>query len=146
MRLISFTCALFFLAAPIFAGDKEDIQATISRQLEAFQLDDFAEAFSYASPSIQSIFGGPANFESMVKRGYPMVWKPGKVTFLSVDPYHHGMAQNIQIFDRNKKSALSALLHGQAGRKLENFRGGNLTKLRFQRVTGSPARVARGPS
>ncbi|MDA8648023.1 DUF4864 domain-containing protein [Rhodobacteraceae bacterium] len=104
MRLISFTCALFFLAAPIFAGDKEDIQATISRQLEAFQLDDFAEAFSYASPSIQSIFGGPANFESMVKRGYPMVWKPGKVTFLSVDPYHHGMAQNIQIFDRNKKA------------------------------------------
>ena len=57
MRLISFICALFFLAAPIFAGDKEDIQATISRQLEAFQLDDFAEAFSYASPSIQSIFG-----------------------------------------------------------------------------------------
>ena len=104
MRLTSFICALFFLAAPIFAGDKEDIQATISRQLEAFQLDDFAKAFSYASPSIQSIFGGPANFESMVKRGYPMVWKPGKVTFLSVDPYHHGMAQNIQIFDRNKKA------------------------------------------
>ncbi|MED7676700.1 DUF4864 domain-containing protein [Rhodobacteraceae bacterium IMCC15231] len=104
MRLISFICALFFLAAPTFAGDKEDIQSTISRQLEAFQLDDFAEAFSYASPSIQSIFGGPANFESMVKRGYPMVWKPGKVTFLSVDPYHHGMAQNIQIFDRNKKA------------------------------------------
>ena len=33
-----------------------------------------------------------------------MVWKPGKVTFLSVGPYHHGMAQNIQIFDRNKKA------------------------------------------
>ena len=104
MRPISFICALFFLAAPIFAGDKEDIQATISRQLEAFQLEDFAKAFSYASPSIQSIFGSPDNFESMVKRGYPMVWKPGKVTFLSVDPYHHGMAQNIQIFDRNKKA------------------------------------------
>ena len=104
MRPISFIFALFILAAPIFAGDKEDIQATISRQLEAFQLDDFAKAFSYASPSIQSIFGGPDNFESMVKRGYPMVWKPGKVTFLSVDPYHHGMAQNIQIFDRNKKA------------------------------------------
>ena len=104
MRPISFICALFFLTAPIFAGDKEDIQATISRQLEAFQLDDFAKAFSYASPSIQSIFGGPDNFESMVKRGYPMVWKPGKVTFLNVDPYHHGMAQNIQIFDRNKKA------------------------------------------
>jgi hypothetical protein len=78
MRPISFICALFFLAAPIFAGDKEDIQATISRQLEAFQLDDFAKAFSYASPSIQSIFGGPDNFGSM--------------------------AQNIQIFDRNKKA------------------------------------------
>ena len=104
MRPISFIFALFILAAPIFAGDKEDIQATISRQLEAFQTDDFAKAFSYASPSIQSIFGGPDNFESMVKRGYPMVWKPGKVTFLSVDPYHHGMAQNIQIFDRSKKA------------------------------------------
>ena len=104
MRPIFFICALFFLAVPLFADDKEDIQATISRQLEAFQIDDFAKAFSYASPSIQSIFGGPDNFESMVKRGYPMVWKPGKVIFLSVDPYPHGMAQNIQIFDRNKKA------------------------------------------
>ena len=104
MRPISFIFALFLLAAPLFAGDKEDIQATISRQLEAFRIDDFAKAFSYASPSIQSIFGGPDNFESMVKRGYPMVWKPGKVIFLSVDPYPHGMAQNIQIFDRNKKA------------------------------------------
>ena len=104
MRPIFFICALFFLAVPLFADDKEDIQATISRQLEAFQIDDFAKAFSYASPSIQSIFGGPDNFESMVKRGYPMVWKPGKVIFLSVDPYPHGLAQNIQIFDRNKKA------------------------------------------
>ena len=47
MRLISFICALFFLAAPIFAGDKEDIQATISRQLEAFKLDDFAELYRF---------------------------------------------------------------------------------------------------
>lgn len=104
MRPIFFICALFFLAVPLFADDKEDIQATISRQLEAFQIDDFAKAFSYASPSIQSIFGGPDNFESMVKRGYPMVWKPGKVIFLSVDPYPHGLAQNIQIFDQNRKA------------------------------------------
>ena len=104
MRTIFLICALFLLTAPIFAGDKEDIQATISKQLEAFQLNDFEEAFSYASPSIQSIFGGPANFESMVKRGYPMVWRPQKVIFLSVDPYHHGMAQNVQIFDQNKKA------------------------------------------
>ncbi len=97
-------CTLFFLAAPIFAGDKEDIQAMISRQLEEFQLSDFAEVFSYASPSIQSIFGGPDNFESIVKRGYPMVWKSGKVTFLSVDPYYYGMTKNIQIFDLNKKA------------------------------------------
>ena len=104
MRPIFFICALFFLAVPLFADDKEDIQATISRQLEAFQFDDFAKAFSYASPSIRSIFGGPDNFESMVKRGDPMVWKPGKVIFLSVDPYPHGLAQNIQIFDQNRKA------------------------------------------
>ena len=57
------------------------IEDVISRQVEAFQADDFATAFGFASPGIQSMFRTPDNFGAMVRNGYPMVWRPEDVTF-----------------------------------------------------------------
>jgi hypothetical protein len=54
----------------------------IGAQISAFQQDDFAGAFAYASPTIQGIFGGPDRFGEMVRQGYPMVWRPEDVRYL----------------------------------------------------------------
>ena len=54
----------------------------ITSQIEAFQQDDFETAFTYASPFIKGIFQTPERFGQMVKRGYPMVWRPADVQFL----------------------------------------------------------------
>ena len=54
------------------------IESVISKQIEAFRADDFATAFTFASPNIRSMFGTPDNFGVMVRRGYPMVWRPGQ--------------------------------------------------------------------
>ena len=77
-----------------------DIEATIGAQIEAFEADDFARAFTYASPSIQGLFGNSENFGRMVRNGYPMVWRPGDVQFLELHEEGGRLWQKVQIRDR----------------------------------------------
>ena len=57
------------------------IRQVISDQIAAFEADDFATAFTFASPGIRAMFGTPGRFGAMVREGYPMVWRPGEVRF-----------------------------------------------------------------
>ena len=61
------------------------IRDTISRQLDAFQRDDWAGAFAYASPVLQTIFRSPERFRDMVLGGYRAVYRPKQVTFQKLD-------------------------------------------------------------
>jgi hypothetical protein len=65
----------------VTAADKSAIRQVVQSQLDAFQKDDGAKAFSYASPSIHSIFESSDNFMSMVKSGYAPVYRPRNVQF-----------------------------------------------------------------
>ena len=60
------------------------IEATIQSQIDAFRADDFETAFTFASPSIRTLFGSSTRFGAMVRNGYPMVWKPSDVRFLEL--------------------------------------------------------------
>lgn len=55
-------------------AQKAEIREVIESQLEAFNARDVNEAWGYASPMIQGMFGNPTNFGVMVENGYPMVW------------------------------------------------------------------------
>ncbi len=68
-------------AAPAQDSPNRAIESVIQGQIDAFLEDDFATAFSYASPSIKGIFGTPDRFGQMVREGYPMVWRPSDVQF-----------------------------------------------------------------
>ena len=100
MRVIIAFVFSVCLTSLAFAGPKEDVQAAISSQLEAFLKDDFYTAFTFASPSIRSMFRTPQNFGQMVQRGYPMVWRPQKFSFLEHRTDPAGRAQDIQIIDQ----------------------------------------------
>jgi hypothetical protein len=63
------------------ALDQAAIRQVIEAQLAAFQRDDGAEAFGYATPTIQQKFGDAENFMAMVKGGYPAVYRPRSVAF-----------------------------------------------------------------
>jgi hypothetical protein len=65
------------LAAP----DQAAIHDVIQAQLDAFQHDDGAKAFGYATPTIQQRFGDPETFMQMVKSGYTPVYRPRSVAF-----------------------------------------------------------------
>ncbi|WP_438992252.1 DUF4864 domain-containing protein [Lentibacter sp.] len=79
--LLVLTIGLALWVRPVAAQDAAH-QAVIAAQIEAFQVDDFVRAFSYASPTIQTVFRNPENFAAMVKRGYPMVWRTRDVRYL----------------------------------------------------------------
>lgn len=101
MRIIlAFVFSIYFTMS-VFAGPREDVQSTISSQLEAFLKDDFDTAFTFASPSIRSMFQTAENFGQMVQRGYPMVWRPQEFTFLEHRTDTAGRAQDIQIIDQS---------------------------------------------
>jgi hypothetical protein len=63
------------------AADRQAIRSVIEAQLAAFQADDGATAFSFASPSIQEMFGDPATFLAMVRTSYVPVYRPREVRF-----------------------------------------------------------------
>jgi hypothetical protein len=62
-------------------ADRAAIHQVVQNQLDAFQKDDGAKAFSFASPAIRSIFMNSDNFMSMVKTGYAPVYRPREIQF-----------------------------------------------------------------
>ncbi len=73
-------------AVGVYAGASSAQDAfdnVISDQLTAFQDRDIARAFTFASPAIKRIFGGPENFGIMVERSFPMIWDNASARFLA---------------------------------------------------------------
>ncbi|KZY33068.1 hypothetical protein A3731_35770 [Roseovarius sp. HI0049] len=90
---------LITLALALPAKANEDIEKVISNQMAAFQVDDFETAFTYASPTIRQTFGTPERFGQMVQQGYPMVWRPSEVNFLSIERRGKDLWQNVMVRD-----------------------------------------------
>lgn len=75
------------LAPPAFAADvpvadARAVRKVIEAQLAAFADDDAELAFSFAAPSIRETFGSAEKFMTMVRKGYPVVYRPTSVRFL----------------------------------------------------------------
>ncbi len=62
-------------------ADRSSIRDVIESQLAAFQSDDGAQAFSYASPTVRRQFVTPERFMHMVRTGYAPVYRPREVEF-----------------------------------------------------------------
>ena len=77
----------------------DEARAVISSQIEAFLADDFVTAFGFASPMIQGMFGSPERFGAMVRNGYPMVWRPSDVQFLSSEERGGATIQTVRVTD-----------------------------------------------
>jgi hypothetical protein len=100
MRLAAmFLAAVLGLSAPLEAQEAP-IQETIQSQIQAFQADDFARAFTFASPTIKGMFGTPENFGMMVKQGYPMVYRPAEVQMMELREVAGNLWQRVRITDQ----------------------------------------------
>ncbi|MBI1171672.1 DUF4864 domain-containing protein [bacterium] len=99
------TLAFALLALPA-AAQEEPIQDTIRAQIEAFKADDFARAFTYASPTIHQIFMTSDNFGKMVREGYPMVWHPAEVDMMELRTVAGALWQRVRVTDLKGQSFL----------------------------------------
>ena len=95
---IGLTFALALLTLPA-AAQEVPIQDTIRQQIQAFEADDFARAFTYASPTIHQLFGTPDAFGKMVREGYPMVWHPADVAMLELRFIGGAYWQRVRVTD-----------------------------------------------
>lgn len=102
MRQILFALALG-IAHPVFAQDaptrSDAVQSIIQNQIAALQADDFARAFTYASPTIKGLFGTAENFGAMVQRGYPMVHRPQSLRMLELREVGGRLWQRVLVTD-----------------------------------------------
>ncbi|MEX3014161.1 DUF4864 domain-containing protein [Gymnodinialimonas hymeniacidonis] len=78
-----------------------DIEAVIGGQFDAFRAEDVLEAWEFASPNIQGLFGSPERFGTMVRQGYPMVWNPGEVNFIDLQQLGGLIVQRVEVIDQN---------------------------------------------
>ncbi len=107
MRRLAAACLLSIaLALPVglpfalpAAAQEAPIEETIRNQIDAFLKDDFATAFTFASPNIQALFGSPDNFGQMVVTGYPMVHRPQAVEMGELREVEGMLWQRVEITD-----------------------------------------------
>jgi len=96
------------LMSPLHAQQAPNlaIQSVIAGQITAFQVDDFARAFAFASPTIKGIFRTPDVFGTMVRNGYPMVHRPRSVQMLDLREVGGALWQRVLVTDAQGASHL----------------------------------------
>jgi hypothetical protein len=113
-RLIAGLAALVLLlaappsqAAPFTAADEKSVRSVIENQLAAFAKDDAAKAFSFAAPNVREAVGNAAGFMAMVRKDYPVVYRPGSVAFLKAEGKDGQAIQRVQMTDAGGVSWLA---------------------------------------
>ena len=79
--------------------DKITIKQTIQDQLDAFAIDDFKSAYSYAAPSIKEIFSSYSDFEIMIRNSYQAVHRPKSIDFGTVQSTESGAMIKLYLVD-----------------------------------------------
>ena len=96
---ILFMLMAAFPARAVDEGAASAGRAVIQRQVEALRKDDAGGAFAFASPSIRDMFGTEENFLSMVKRGYPPIYRHRSFEFGPTRDEGEGFEQAVRIQD-----------------------------------------------
>jgi hypothetical protein len=101
MRILVLLVA-FFISSTAFACATEDVaagQSIIQSQEEAFNRDDAATAYTFAAPSIQSLYRSPEAFMYMVRNGYAPVYRHRSFEFGEARISEGKISQEVHIID-----------------------------------------------
>lgn len=104
MLLLAAASCAFALGTPVQAAslspaDEKTVRATVQGQLAAFAADDADKAFSYAAPNVREALGTAAGFMAMVRKAYPVVYRPASVAFLKPESKDGQVIQRVQMLD-----------------------------------------------
>ena len=87
--------------------DQKNIRSVVEGQMAAFANDDANKAFSYAAPNVRQAVGSAARFMTMVRRDYPMVYRPASSTFLQPESLSGEVLQRVHLTDASGNSWLA---------------------------------------
>jgi len=107
MALAALQLLLVAHAAPFTAADEKTVRTVVEAQLAAFARDDAVKAFSYAAPNIREAIGTADAFLTMVRRDYPVVYRPASVAFLKAEGKNDEVVQRVQMLDASGNSYLA---------------------------------------
>lgn len=82
---------------PVTDGDKAAIQRVVEGQMAAFQKDDGAAAFAFATPALRQRFRTPSNFMSMVRESYAPVYRPNQMSFGKLEQSDDAVIQHVLV-------------------------------------------------
>ncbi|MES2412211.1 MAG: DUF4864 domain-containing protein [Pseudomonadota bacterium] len=94
-------------AQALSAADSKNIRAVVEGQLAAFAKDDAKKAWSFAAPNVREAVGSAPDFLTMVKRDYPVVYRPASVAFLNTEGKDGDAMQRVQMMDTSGNSWLA---------------------------------------
>ena len=94
-------------AAPFTAADEKMVRTVVEAQLAAFAKDDAVKAFSYAAPNVRQAVGTADAFLTMVRRDYPVLYRPASVAFLKAEGKEVEVVQRVQMQDTSGNSYLA---------------------------------------
>lgn len=83
------------------AADREKIQRVITLQNRAFQRNDEAVAFSYATPGARRFFGTPRAFMEMVRASYSALYRNTSHEFLEAAVIDGVVVQPLKILTKD---------------------------------------------
>lgn len=116
MRAVTRLLGLLALLAAAIGGpaqaqmsdaDALAIRQVIESQMAAFQKDDGARAYSFASPTIQEKFVNADIFLQMVRTGYPAVYRPRDVEFRELKLENGRLLQEVFVVGPDGNPALA---------------------------------------
>ncbi len=88
--------------------DREQIRSVIDAQLKAFREHDGDGAFQYATPALQTYFGNPAAFMSIVQTQYQPVYSHKEAQFHQMRELPGGIpAQEVYLLGRNDEAVIA---------------------------------------
>ena len=79
------------------SADHTGVEQTIRGQIDAFQHDDAAGAFSFAAPDTQQRFGDAQTFLDMVRRAYQPVYHPRDLDFSRLTNQDGAIVQRVEL-------------------------------------------------
>jgi hypothetical protein len=110
-------------AAPLSAADERNVRAVVQAQLAAFASDDADKAFSFAAPNVRKAVGTSQAFIAMVRRDYPVVYRPASVAFLKPEGKDGLVIQRVQMADPQGGSWLAVYSLQQQANKAWRITG-----------------------
>lgn len=102
-------------AADLNAADAKRVRAVIQAQLAAFEVDDAARAFTFATPKLREQFGSAETFMQIVRARYPVVYRHASVAFLKPEREEGSVTQAVHFTDANGGLWLALYLMEQQG-------------------------------